>query len=126
MARLSSRPLVAAALALTAFTGAYGVVAVARPQDLGGGSGPTPQGRYFAQMYAARAIPLAVLTSAALLSRRANLIRPVLRTAAAVQLGDALIGARHRQWRQVVGPLTLVACYVTTCRAVSTDESAHV
>lgn len=109
--------LKAVSVALTAVTGGYGIVAIAKPQLLGGGDGPTPQGRYFAQMYAARTIPLAAMTISALRSGRPELIRPALRTAAAAQLGDALIGARHRQPGQVVGPLALAALYVATCRS---------
>jgi len=109
--------MLVATVALTAATGLYGAVAMARPQALGGGDAPTPQGRYFAQMYAARTGPLAVLTIWAVCWGGPSVARPVLRTAAVVQLGDAVIGCRHRQPRQVAGPLALAALYELTRRS---------
>ncbi|RII43573.1 hypothetical protein DWB68_01300 [Galactobacter valiniphilus] len=70
------------------------------------GGAPLPVGtRYYAAMYAVRAIPLGVATALA-----PSLAGPgwatiaLFAVGAAAQLGDLLIGAAHRQWGQVAGP----------------------
>lgn len=86
---------------------AFAAVAVARPQALSGDPA-TPGSRYYALMYAARAIPLGV----ALLTTRGGPGRgPLLITAATVQVLDAALGLARRSPGQALAPLTLAGLY---------------
>ena len=62
--------------------------------------------RFFAQMYAARAVPLGVVTAAAPFVAPSDItsVRLVLMAAMAVQLVDAGIGIRRREQAMIVGP----------------------
>ena len=62
--------------------------------------------RFFAQMYAARAVPLGVVTAAApfVAPSDITIVRLFLMAAMAVQLVDAGIGIRSREQAMIVGP----------------------
>lgn len=94
---------------LTIGSAAFATLALARPDVLSGE--PTSDGqRYYAQMYAARALPLAGL----LLRRRSP---ELLITAAAAQFGDAAIGASRGNLRQTLP--TLFAGTIYAMQALS-------
>ena len=62
--------------------------------------------RFFAQMYAARAVPLCVVTAVAPFVAASDIttVRMVLVAAMAVQAVDASIGIRRREGAMIVGP----------------------
>lgn len=119
--------------ALTVATGAFAVVAAARPQSLTGEEPVTPGQRYYAQMYAARAVPLAVAGLATVAAARGGTdaandaargagdgwgaaAGAVLGTAAAAQLADAAIGVAYGRRPQMVAPLVAAAAFAVRAR----------
>lgn len=89
-----------------AVTAAYGAVALLRPSALDRKSAASSP--YFARMYAARAIPLglAVAWDSMRAIRAGGAPTRVLGgTAAAAQVGDALVGLRAGEPGQVAGAL---------------------
>lgn len=93
---------------LTAATAAFAVTALLRPDRLSGDDVSEGQ-TYFARMYAARALPLAL----ALLhcSRHRRHPPELLAVAAAAQFGDALVGLSQRKLPQVVPTVLAGAIY---------------
>lgn len=62
--------------------------------------------RFFAQMYAARAVPLCVVTAAVPFVAASDIttVRLVLMAAMVVQIVDAGIGIRRREVAMIIGP----------------------
>ena len=62
--------------------------------------------RFFAQMYAARAVPLGAVTAAAPFVAASDIttVRLVLMAAMVVQIVDAGIGIRRREVAMIIGP----------------------
>jgi hypothetical protein len=96
--------------ATLAVTGAgFGAVAVLRPHALVATLRSAPidaATRYYAQMYGSRAIPLGAATAVACVAAARSddvPLLPWLVVAGAAQLGDVLIGLRHRVTGMVVG-----------------------
>lgn len=59
---------------------------------------------FYARMYAARAIPAALLTLLAPWLWQGESVSAILLAAAFMQLGDAWIGWRKREWGMVMAP----------------------
>lgn len=93
---------------LTVGTAVFGAVALAQPALLVG-TDPAAAGRYYAAMYAARAIPLAVGLIWELL--RHQPAATLLWIAAAAQFGDALIGLATGQAGQLAAPAVVGLAY---------------
>lgn len=77
----------------------FGLVGLLAPRVLHRGARPG----YFPAMYAARAIPLGLGLSYALVWGPGDALLPWLVAAAAAQLGDVLIGAHYRTWGMCFG-----------------------
>ena len=79
---------------------------VFRPQIMSKSREVSPGERFFAQMYAARAVPLGVMTAAVPFVAASDIttVRLVLMAAMAVQIVDAGIGFRRRERAMIVGP----------------------
>ena len=82
------------------------LLAVFQPQIMSKSREVSAGERFFAQMYAARAVPLGVVTAAAPFVAPSDItsVRLVLMAAMAVQLVDAGIGIRSREQAMIVGP----------------------
>ena len=82
------------------------LLAVFRPQIMSKSQEVSAGERFFAQMYAARAVPLGVVTAAAPFVAPSDItsVRLVLMAAMAVQIVDAGIGFRRRERTMIVGP----------------------
>ena len=62
--------------------------------------------RFFAQMYAARAVPLGVVTAVVPFIAASDIttVRLILMAAMVVQVADAGIGIRRREVAMIIGP----------------------
>ncbi|QQS02806.1 MAG: hypothetical protein IPK37_10430 [Austwickia sp.] len=99
----------------------FAVAAVAKPSALSGEPDTAGQ-RYYARMYAARALPLAVATLAAVAagakSHEARWAQVVLALAATAQVGDAAVGIASGKPGQVVAPLLGAAAFAARATVV--------
>ena len=82
------------------------LLAVFQPQIMSKSREVSAGERFFAQMYAARAVPLGVVTAAVPFVAPSDItsVRLVLMAAMAVQIVDAGIGIRRREVSMVIGP----------------------
>ena len=82
------------------------LLTVVQPQIMSKSREVSAGERFFAQMYAARAVPLGVVTAAVPFVAASDItsVRLVLMAAMAVQIVDAGIGIRRREMSMVVGP----------------------
>ena len=82
------------------------LLTVVQPQIMSKSREVSADERFFAQMYAARAVPLGVVTAAVPFVAPSDItsVRLVLMAAMAVQLVDAGIGIRRREQAMIVGP----------------------
>ena len=82
------------------------LLAVFRPQIMSKSQEVSAGEKFFAQMYAARAVPLGVVTAVAPFVAASDIttVRMVLVAAMAVQAVDASIGIRRREVAMIVGP----------------------
>ena len=81
---------------IAATTVVTALVALRRPALLSGSGTPAAGEIFYAQMYAARAVPLGVAAGALPLIYAGPAVRLVLAAAALVQVGDILIGVARR------------------------------
>ncbi len=105
--------------ALAAGSAAFGIVAMLRPGLLIGGRTNDEPTHYYAQMYAARAIPFGLVTVAGCLvaafSTDAEAVTFALLLAIGVsQVGDAAIGVRHRIVGMTVGASVAAVVHLAT------------
>ena len=82
------------------------LLTVVQPQIMSKSREVSAGERFFAQMYAARAVPLGVVTAAVPFVAPSDItsVRLVLMAAMAVQIVDAGIGIRRREVAMIVGP----------------------
>ena len=82
------------------------LLTVVQPQIMSKSREVSAGERLFAQMYAARAVPLGVVTAAVPFVAPSDItsVRLVLMAAMAVQIVDAGIGIRRREVSMVIGP----------------------
>ena len=82
------------------------LLTVVQPQIMSKSREVSAGERFFAKMYAGRAVPLGVVTAAAPFVAPSDItsVRLVLMAAMAVQLVDAGIGIRRREQAMIVGP----------------------
>ena len=82
------------------------LLVIFRPQIMSKSQKVSAGERFFAQMYAARAVPLGVVTAAVPFVAPSDItsVRLVLMAAMAVQIVDAGIGIRRREVSMVIGP----------------------
>ena len=85
---------------------ASSLLTVVQPQIMSKSREVSAGERFFAQMYAARAVPLGVVTAAVPFVAPSDItsVRLVLMAAMAVQIVDAGIGIRRREQAMIVGP----------------------
>ena len=82
------------------------LLTVVQPQIMSKSREVSAGERFFAQMYAARAVPLGVVTAAVPFVAPSDItsVRLVLMAAMEVQIVDAGIGIRRREVSMVIGP----------------------
>ena len=82
------------------------LLTVVQPQIMSKSREVSAGERFFAQMYAARAVPLGVVTAAVPFVAPSDItsVRLVLMAAMAVHIDDADIGTRRREVPMVIGP----------------------
>ena len=82
------------------------LLAVFQPQIMSKSREVSAGERFFAQMYAARAVPLGVVTAAVpfVATTEITTVRLVLMAAMVVQVVDAGIGVRRREVTMIIGP----------------------
>lgn len=99
-------PIVLLILNTIASLGAIGAgcMAVARPGIMLRHT-PHPSARFYAQMYAARAIPLGAAAGLTPYLASGWPVAIIVVAAGVAQLGDVLIGLVRREWGMVFGPL---------------------
>ena len=111
-------PLVLVNAVLALGSAAAGVLALVRPAALADRPADDPAARFFARMYAARAVPFGVAVAAVLLLTPAQ--APVwLVTAAVVQAADVVIGAAQRSWGMVPAPALTAAIHAASAAVLA-------
>jgi len=82
------------------------LLAVFQPQIMSKSREVSAGERFFAQMYAARAVPLGVVMAAVpfVAASDITIVRLVLMAAMVVQIVDAGIGIRRREVAMIIGP----------------------
>jgi len=82
------------------------LLAVFQPQIMSKSREVSAGERFFAQMYAARAVPLGVVTASVPFVAASDIttVRLVLMAAMVVQIVDAGIGIRRREVAMIIGP----------------------
>jgi len=82
------------------------LLAVFRPQIMSKSQEVSAGERFFAQMYAARAVPLGAVTAVVpfIAASDISTVRLVLMAAMVVQVVDAGIGVRRREVTMIIGP----------------------
>ncbi|QIS24477.1 hypothetical protein F6W96_27420 [Nocardia terpenica] len=80
---------------------------------------PTAGERFYARVYAARAVPLGLLAGSVPFLSHGIVSALVLAVAALAQAADAVLGAQRREAVMVAGPLFACVVHVITAVAVS-------
>lgn len=86
----------------------FGIAALVKPGLLA----PQATSRFYAAMYASRAIPLGVATVIAIMYPVGLGTVLLLAASACAQFGDALIGACYRQLGMVIAPVIAGSCHM--------------
>lgn len=91
-------------------------LALARPGMFSGSRNVVEGERFFANMYAARAIPLGILVGVLPFISFASQwpIKVLLIAAALVQIIDAIIGAKQKEWGMIGGAVAAVIIHGLT------------
>lgn len=75
--------------------------------------------KFYAQMYASRAIPAGIATAVAPFCFAGGAVPLILCAAAAMQMGDAIIGWSRKEWGMVIAPLIAAAVHCGTAWQLS-------
>lgn len=97
----------------------FAVVAALRPSAMSHAADPTAGERFYARVYAARAVPLGLLAGSVPFLSHGIVSALVLAVAALAQAADAVLGAQRREAVMVAGPLFACVVHVITAVAVS-------
>lgn len=103
---------------LAIFAGIAAWLALFRPALMLRATQVTEGEIFYARMYAARAIPAALLTLLAPWLWQGESVSAILLAAAFMQLGDAWIGWRKREWGMVIAPLCAATIHALTSIAI--------
>ncbi|TCO62811.1 hypothetical protein [Actinocrispum wychmicini] len=96
----------------------FAVMAVARPATLSRSPTATSGERFYAWMYAIRAVPLGVVAAILPATSPGPATMVVLIAAAVVQLADAGIGVSRREWGMVAGATAAAIVHMITAVAI--------
>ncbi|MFE3193431.1 hypothetical protein ACFXHA_30810 [Nocardia sp. NPDC059240] len=101
--------------AIAVVSGASCLVGLVRPRlALPAGELPSAGSMFFLGAYAARALPLSLVTLTVLAVGSTAAIVPLLVVSGAAQLWDAALGARQRNWPMAVTCVGLAAVHLAT------------
>lgn len=100
--------------ALSTITVAFGLAGALRPSLMTRSDAPSLGERFFARMYASRAVPLGALAAAAPFVAAGPGGALVLFAAAAAQLGDVAIGANRKERSMILGGAAAAAIHAAT------------
>lgn len=68
--------------------------------------------RFYAAMYASRALPLGLLTVVAPFVFHGSVLQLVFTAASIAQIGDVVIGLKKQEWGMVIAPAILATIYL--------------
>ena len=68
--------------------------------------------RFYAAMYASRALPLGLLTVVAPFVFNGSALQLVFAAASLAQIGDVVIGLKKQEWGMVIAPAILATIYL--------------
>lgn len=68
--------------------------------------------RFYAAMYASRALPLGLLTVVAPFTFNGSALQLVFAAASLAQIGDVVIGLKKQEWGMVIAPAILATIYL--------------
>ena len=97
---------------------AAALLALMRPELMLRAQSVGTDARFYAQMYAARAIPFGLTAALAPFFFHNGAVRLLLIAFALTQLGDALIGWRRREWGMVIFPGFCAAVHLAAAHFV--------
>ncbi|KZM68507.1 hypothetical protein [Nocardia terpenica] len=97
----------------------FAVVAALRPSAMSHEANPTAGERFYARVYAARAVPLGFVAGSVPFFSHSIVSVLVLVVAALAQAADAVLGAQRREAVMVAGPLFACVVHAITAFAVS-------
>ena len=107
-------PVVANAV-VAVISGVSCLIGLARPRlALADGEALTSAATFFLGAYAARALPLSVVTVAVLVGGNEAAELPVLVVAGLAQIGDAMVGVRQRNTPMAITCVVLAAVHLGT------------
>ncbi|MDO4723467.1 MAG: hypothetical protein Q4A97_01735 [Comamonadaceae bacterium] len=75
--------------------------------------------KFYAQMYASRAIPAGIATAVAPFCFDGSAVPLILCAAAAMQIGDAIIGWGRKEWGMAIAPVIAAAVHCATAWQLS-------
>ena len=88
------------------------IIALIKPDMMSRSTTITHGERFYAAMYASRALPLGLLTVVAPFVFNGSALQFVFAAASLAQIGDVVIGLKKQEWGMVIAPAVLAAIYL--------------
>ena len=88
------------------------IIALIKPGMMSRSATITHGERFYAAMYASRALPLGLLTVVAPFTFNGSALQLVFAVASLAQIGDVIIGLKKQEWGMVIAPAVLAAIYL--------------
>ena len=88
------------------------IIALIKPDMMSRSTTITHGERFYAAMYASRALPLGLLTVVAPFVFNGSELQFVFAAASLAQIGDVVIGLKKQEWGMVIAPAVLAAIYL--------------
>ena len=88
------------------------IIALVKPGMMSRSTTITNGERFYAAMYASRALPLGLLTVVAPFVFNGSALQFVFAAASLAQIGDVVIGLKKQEWGMVIAPAILAAIYL--------------
>jgi len=89
------------------------IIALIKPGMMSRSTTITHGERFYAAMYASRALPLGLLTVVAPFVFHGSALQLVFAAASLAQIGDVVIGLKKQEWGMVIAPAILATIYLT-------------
>ena len=89
------------------------LIALVKPGMMSRSATITHGERFYAAMYASRALPLGLLAVAAPFVFHGSALQLIFATASLAQIGDVVIGLKKQEWGMVIAPAILATIYLT-------------
>lgn len=88
------------------------LIALIKPGMMSRSATITHGERFYAAMYASRALPLGLLTVVAPFTFNGSALQLVFAAASLAQIGDVVIGLKKQEWGMVIAPAILATIYL--------------